>query len=141
MLIRKNTVNNGFYNGSDIENESTKKFDENLKTDKELKFQVLKSQLEELCSNEERLTNHLIYLFYVEKPSLNKSYLWNLVGKQIYENVKAKTRSFYFPFKNPNGTLEFLYEKYSIERVLMEDLEKDNNVKINQEGEDIICLG
>lgn len=127
LLVRKNNLGIGFYNNSDIENESTKKFDENIKADKELKFQILKSQLEDICSNEERLANHLVYLFYVEKPSLNKSYLWNLVGKQIYENVKAKTRSFYFPFKNSNGSLKFLYENYSIERVLIEDLDKDIN--------------
>lgn len=121
LLIRKNNLGIGVYNGNhDIDNDN-KKFDENIKTDKELKFQILKGQLEEICSNEERLTNHLIYLFYVEKPSLNKSYLWSLVGKQIYENVRSKTRSFYFPFKNPNGSLEFLYEKYSIERVLIEE--------------------
>lgn len=125
ILVRKNSLGIGFYTNSDIENENTKKYDENLKIDKELKFQVLKSQLEEICSNEEKLANHLIYLFYVERPSLNKSYLWNLVGRQIYENVKAKTRSFYFPFKNPNGSLKFLYENYSIERVLVEDLEED----------------
>lgn len=129
LLVRKNSLGIGFYTNSDIETENTKKFDDGFKADKELKFQVLKSQLEEICSNEERLTNHLIYLFYVEKPSLNKSYLWNLVGKQIYENVKAKTRSFYFPFKNPNGSLKFLYENYSIERVLVEDLDEDSEVE------------
>lgn len=128
LLVRKNSLGIGFYTNSDIENENTKKFDENFKADKELKFQVLKSQLEDICSNEERLTNHLIYLFYVEKPSLNKSYLWNLVGKQIYENVKEKTRSFYFPFKNPNGSLKFLYENYSIERVLVEDLDEEEEL-------------
>ena len=61
----------------------------------------------------------MVYLFYVDKPSYNKAVLWNIVGKQIYETVKSKTTSFYFPEKNPNGSLEFLYEKYSIERVMI----------------------
>ena len=87
--------------------------------DKDNEYILLKQRLEQICSNEEMLANHLVYLFYVDKPSYNKSILWNIVGKQIYETVKSKTSSFYFPEKNPNGTLEFLYEKYSIERVII----------------------
>lgn len=89
------------------------------KFDKENEYLLLKQRLEQICSNEEALANHLVYLFYVDKPSYNKAVLWNIVGKQIYETVKSKTTSFYFPEKNPNGSLEFLYEKYSIERVVI----------------------
>ena len=87
--------------------------------DKEIQYSLLKQRLEQICSNEESLVNHLVYLFYVDKPSYNKAILWKIAGKQIYETMKAKTKSFYFPQKNPNGTLEFLYEKYSIERVII----------------------
>ena len=87
------------------------------KFDREVEYILLKNRLEEICSNEEQLTNHLIYLFYEDKPSLSKTTLWNLVGKQIFENIKNKTQFFYFPIKNSNGTLEFLYENYSIERI------------------------
>lgn len=132
ILVRSNQKGNEVFS---FDKDTTKKFDSNEKVDKELRMQVLKRKLEDICSNEERLANHLIYLFYVEKPSLNKSFLWNLVGRQIFENVKAKTRSFYFPFKNPNGSLKFLYENYSIERVLVEDLDKEEN-KINEEEKD-----
>lgn len=132
VLVRSNQKGNEVFS---FDKDTTKKFDSNEKVDKELRMQVLKGKLEDICSNEERLANHLIYLFYVEKPSLNKSFLWNLVGRQIFENVKAKTRSFYFPFKNPNGSLKFLYENYSIERVLVEDLDKEEN-KINEEEKD-----
>lgn len=102
------------------------------KMDKEIEYGLLKSRLEEICSNEEQLTNHLIYLFYEDKPSLSKTTLWSLVGKQIFENIKNKTQYFYFPIKNSNGSLEFLYENYSIERIaVINEEEKDNGVVIN----------
>ena len=87
--------------------------------DKENWNLILKEKLEEICSNEQKLTNHLVYLFYVEKTSLNKSVLWNLVGRQIYENLKEKNSTFYFPLKNKNGKIEFLYENYSIEKFIL----------------------
>ena len=97
----------------------TDSYEKTRSIDKETRYALLKQRLEEICSNEETLANHLVYLFYVDKPSYNKNVLWGLVGKQIYETVKAKTSSFYFPEKNPNGSLEYLYEKYSIERFVI----------------------
>ena len=97
---------------------------------------ILKSRLEEVCSNEERLANHLVYIFYNLKTSLNKSILWSVAGKAIYENVKNKTSSFYFPIKNSNGSLEFLYEKYSIERITLPNKVENIEEKINQETEE-----
>ena len=94
------------------------------KFDRDIEYTLLKGRLEEITSNEEQLANHLIYLFYVDRPSLGKTSLWNLVGKQIYENIKSKTDYFYFPIKNPNGSLEFLYEKYSIERIPVVSVEE-----------------
>ena len=94
------------------------------KIDKDIEYGLLKERLQDICSNEEQLTNHLIYLFYEDKPSFSKTTLWNLVGKQIYENIKSKTDYFYFPIKNPNGSLEFLYEKYSIERIPVVSVEE-----------------
>ena len=100
---------------SRIASDRTKLKDEML--DKQAKYFTLKEALEEICPNDEVLTNHLITLFYEDKPSYNKGILWECYGKQIVENLKAKVKSCYFPKKNSNGTLEFLYENYSIEKV------------------------
>lgn len=99
---------------------SPQKFKKENKIDKELEYSLLKDKLLQICSNEQQLCNHLIYLFYVDKPSYNKTILWSLVGKQIYENVKSNTNSFYFPVKNVNGSLQFLYDNYSIERIVFD---------------------
>ena len=82
--------------------------------DRDLEYNILRQDLlTNICSNEEQLANHLIYLFYVDKQSYNKNILWALVGRQIYENIRKKTSVYYFPQKNPNGSLEFLYENSS----------------------------
>lgn len=100
--------------------------------DKEVWVNIIRGRLEGECSNEERLANHLVYIFYEVKKTLNKSLLWSLTGHGIYENVKAKTSSFYFPIKNPNGSLKFLYENYSIERIVLEDLEQEQISNSNE---------
>ena len=51
------------------------------KFEREAEISSLKMRLEDICSNEESLANHLVYLFYVDKPSFSKSTLWALVGK------------------------------------------------------------
>ena len=95
--------------------------------DKEVQYANLKRELENLCSNSDQLASHMVYLFYVDRPTYNKNILWGTVGKEIYEIVKAKTKSFYYPMRNENGTLEYLYDKFSIERFLVEDLKEDTN--------------
>lgn len=97
------------------------------KLDRENEYVLLKGRLEEICSNEEQLANHLVYLFYEDKPSLSKTTLWSLVGKQIFENIKSKTQYFYFPIKNSNGSLEFLYENYSIEHIAVAEKNEEND--------------
>lgn len=101
------------------------------KFEREAEISSLKMRLEEICGNEESLANHLVYLFYVEKPSFSKSTLWSLVGRQIFENVKTEktnkaTNMYYinFPVKDINGDLEFLYEKYQIKHI---GFESSNN--------------
>lgn len=84
---------------------------------RENEYLALKMALEELCPNDETMSNYLIQLFYVDKPSLNKNILWELYGKQIYENIRSKVNVCYFPKKNSLGSMEFLYENYSIEKV------------------------
>lgn len=92
---------------------------------KDVEYNLLKQKLEDICSNEEQLANHLVYMFYVDCISYNKTVLWYVVGKAIYENIKKKKYSFYFPVKNVNGSLQFLYNNYSIEKIDLEEKEKE----------------
>ena len=120
--ISKNNISKNLERNSTHEN-TAKKFD------REAEYALLKMRLEEICSNEEQLANHLVYLFYEDRASLGKATLWNLVGKQIFENIKNQNEHFYFPIRNENGSLEFLYEKYSIERIAIKKQEAEENTE------------
>jgi hypothetical protein len=129
--VAKDSIGKTLEKNSEIDNIG-KKFN------REMKYALLKNKLEEICFNEEQLANHLVYLFYEDHPSLSKSTLWNLVGRQIFENIKGKNEYFYFPIRNPNGSLEFLYENYSIERIQVnkeEEVIEDKIGEIEIEGE------
>lgn len=91
--------------------------EDKVRFEKDVEANLLKNKLLEICSNEEKLANHLIYYFYEDRPSNSKNTLWALAGRQIYENLKSKVNSYYFPIKNKNGSLKFLYENYSIEKI------------------------
>ena len=93
----------------------------NAAIEKEALYTKLKEELLKECPNEDKLTNYLVYVFYKERPSLNKSILWALVGKQLYENIKSKHESFMFPIKNSNGNINFLYENYIVEQIKLEN--------------------
>jgi len=113
------------------------------KFDRKVECALLKQTLLNVINNEESLTNLLIYLFYVDKPSYSKSNLWNMCGKQIYENIKNKmtNKTFYFPVKNENGSLKFLYENYQIEKIeLKEPVVVEENYEENNTAEEGILL-
>lgn len=102
--------------------------------ERENNYQELLRQLYNICSNSERLANHLVYYFYVIKPSSNKGALWGIAGKEIYENVKNRkinlvtnTYSIDFPIKDTNGDLQFLYDKYQIKHLIFSNGEVNDN--------------
>lgn len=109
-----------------------------IKGNKEIMINDLKNRLLEICSNEESLANHLVYLFYEDCPSLSKSTLWSLVGRQIYENVSKNVDNFYFPVKDENGDIEFMFEKYSVKKMPVEKKVEDDVMinKIAQEAQE-----
>lgn len=106
---------------------------------RDVECELLKDRLLDICGNEEELSNYLIYLFYEDKPSYNKSTLWNMVGKQLYQNIRGKKEVCYFPVKDENGDIEFLYEKYAVKKIaLSNDCQgqtKNNNENNEQEDD------
>lgn len=98
------------------------KFDGEEYSKKEIAMRSLENDLLEVCSDMSELTNYLITLFYKERTSYNKSILWGICGKQIYKNSLEKSGGIiYIPEKNENGSIDFIYNKYSIERVNLRD--------------------
>lgn len=79
--------------------------------------EVFKDRLLEICSNEEEATEYMIHLFYIDSPTANKDLLWNVCGNQIVENIKSKIDSYTIPISDENGDLEYLNNKYSLQKV------------------------
>lgn len=103
------------------------KYDDEEVNAKDLAIKVLKDDLLEINSNERIITNALVKLFYEEKVSLNKNLLWKICGKQIAFNLQKKTSTIYFPVKDKSGTLEYLYENYSVQRYDLTKLGEENH--------------
>lgn len=93
------------------------------KFERDIECGLLKNKLEAITSNEEELANYLVYLFYIDKPGYSKSTLWKLVGKQLYLNMRNKlnTKTFYFPVKDEDGDIKFLYENYKVTKITLPD--------------------
>ena len=98
--------------------------------DKEIWFQLIAGRLEEICSNEEKLANHLVYIFYEVRTSLNKSILWSVDGRPIYQPGRAQVGILSFPVKNTRGSLTCLYEVYRIDRT---SLDREDEAEVERE--------
>lgn len=63
----------------------------------------------------------LIYVYYVEYPKSNKHMLWNMFGKQIFDNVRDKTKTLRMPVLDEDGDLEYLGNKFKIKEVILDE--------------------
>ena len=95
-----------------------------MKDSKEMKENIIrrtKLELNHITSDKHELTNYLVEIFYVEKPSYNKGVLFQLCGKYMVDHVRENCGSKVFvPVKDPNGEVTFLNEKYSVKEVLID---------------------
>ena len=68
-----------------------------------------------ICPNEEVLANILVDICYTSDK--NKSFAWDIVGEQIYQNVlKNSGYEIRLPVKDENGDLEFAGERFLMQR-------------------------
>lgn len=78
-------------------------------------------KLYDACSNTDTLIYHLVKLFYVKHPSLNKDILWELYGENLFTNVLKNTQeSIFFPMPKIDGEIEYLRGRYDLEEVKFE---------------------
>ena len=68
----------------------------------------------QIISNGSELANAAIDICYTIHPKDNKSFAWNVFGKEIVENVKGNRQDLCFiPFADDNGDIEFLGGNYT----------------------------
>lgn len=80
-------------------------------------YSLFKDQMTEVCSEEEKLVDYLIYMFYVDDKKYNKDIIWKLYGEQVFENIKGNIESYNTLEANENGELKYLGKRYSIRKV------------------------
>lgn len=80
------------------------------------KFNLLRPKAEEYFSNEDVFVNAFVELAYTEHDTW-KNQLWGSYGRVIFENLKRNSGTIYYPFKDDNGTIEYLGEKFELKEV------------------------
>ena len=80
------------------------------------KFNLLRPKAEEYFSNEDVFVNAFVELAYTEHDTW-KNQLWGSYGRVIFENLKRTSGTIYYPFKDDNGTIEYLGEKFELKEV------------------------
>lgn len=99
----------------------------------EFSKQLRKTILFELRDEEEVFESLVVYL-YVHKRTKRTDILWDCFSDIILERLKERTSYFIIPKIDKNGDIEYLYEKYSFQRVNLPH-EKDEDTKRVGEGE------
>lgn len=74
-----------------------------------------------LCSDEDKLVNHLVKVFYTEIKSKNKDILWSCYGKQMSNNVRGKISSYFIPERDKNGNIDYLGTKFTKKEVFLNE--------------------
>jgi hypothetical protein len=58
----------------------------------------------------------MVYLCYASLGKQSKSFAWSCFGEEIFENIKEKKNQRFvrMPIPDPKGTIEYLFDKYSV---------------------------
>lgn len=84
---------------------------------------VLKARIARVCPNTAAAVNCLVDYYYAENPKSSKETLWETYGRQLTANIVGNTGNrMMFPFPDPEGEIEYLGKKYSMQEVLFESV-------------------
>ena len=89
---------------------------ENYNLEITLLMQEYESKLLNVCSNEVKMVDYLIDIYYKNHTSQPKTLLWGKFGDIILNNVKSKSDKVCYPVLDENG-VEYLGKKYSLKEV------------------------
>ena len=78
----------------------------------------LADNISTICSNNQVVLSILVDYLYGGEKKGNKDILWLNYGKEIFKNIVENTnKPMFFPFKNQQGDIEYLGERYKREMV------------------------
>lgn len=78
-------------------------------------YNAFKSEVRKVESDESKLANLLIKLFYELNPKKDKKFMWIMCGDGIVKNIKQK--DIYLPLECEDGEVEYLGKRYKLELV------------------------
>ncbi|CAI8775599.1 hypothetical protein CHCC14809_2219 [Bacillus licheniformis] len=114
----KKSINQSFSLGTNSSGDKNL-YDSDLCSNFSNSLELFKQRINDICSNIYEAVNYLVRLFYVDEKSSNKEILWHLYGKYIFENVKAKRKSFNIPVLDQEGDINYLNKHYSLRKVCL----------------------
>lgn len=114
----KKSINQSFSLGASSDADKNL-YDSDLCSNFSNSLDLFKQRINDICSNVYEAVNYLVRLFYVDEKSSNKEILWHLYGQYIFENVKAKQKSFNIPVLDQKGDINYLNKHYSLRKVCL----------------------
>ncbi len=93
-------------------------FDDETYTSILYHYNQFEKRLFEVSQDIQEIVDCLIYMFYIENPKSNKDVLWNIFGDYIYENILNKVEHYFVPAEDQNGEIDYLGTKYSLKKVV-----------------------
>lgn len=114
LLFKKQIMQLSRVRSNVVKNKYTENVEQQLSNINE----IFKNKMDGVCSNSQELVDNLIRVFYIDCKSDNKDLLWNNYGNIIFNNIKNnKTEATYFPFKDKNGEIEYLNQRFALREV------------------------
>lgn len=77
---------------------------------------MYEEKLLKICSNTEKLSDYVVYVYYTYYKNNSKSLMWNIFEDELVEAVKSKSTKFRYIVKDEFGR-NYLGQKYSIREV------------------------
>ena len=80
--------------------------------DKYIRLQCL-----DISNDTHLLADMAVDICYVLHPSDNKSFLWNIFGEEVVDNLISKSDVYVYPHKDDCGSVKYLWNSYSLKTV------------------------
>ena len=94
--------------------------DEEFEEELSILFNEIENDLFSVCSNRQELCNYVVHIMYNRFKNKTKAIMWNICGREIVENLKAKKKTAVFPIEvNKGDGIEYLNKWYKLEEVII----------------------
>ena len=79
-------------------------------------FELYEEKLLNICSNKQKLSDYVVYVYYNYFKNKSKSLMWNVFSDEILHSVKSKSKKICYPVRDESG-VEYLGRRYILKEV------------------------